>query len=54
MMNTAKILRFMLTNTIIESVKKYINQMKACDFYALSNKDFYWSIMAQQMMDGNI
>ena len=41
-------------NTIIEIVKKYINQMKACDFYALSNKDFYWSIMAQQMMDGNI
>ena len=41
-------------NTIIEIVKKYINQMKACDFYALSNENFYWAIMAQQMMDGNI
>lgn len=41
-------------NTIVEIVKKYINQMKACDFYALSNENFYWAIMAQQMMDGNI
>ena len=39
---------------IVKVVEKYIEQIKSCDFYAFSNEDFYWAIIAQQMIGGNI
>lgn len=41
-------------NTILEIVKNHIKQIEMCDPKALSNEDFYWSVITQQMIDGNL